>query len=149
MSEEETLRFQIEDSYNDRDSLLDILNDFLDKHEKLYLYKSSQIQKGEDVEDFENYRAFYTDLFQIRKSVDSYKDTVEEINQYYLGAANTKQSAFFSIRDRSNALAQAIHDFNLLGIQKGDKADIFGTVGIDGKKEAFDTYSMEQAIKEG
>ena len=125
MSEKETLSFQIEDSYDDRDSLIDILIDFLDKHEKLYLYKSSQIQKGEDVEDFENYRAFYTDLFQIRQSVDGYKDTVEEINQYYLGAANTKQSAFFSIRDRSNALAQAIHDFNLLGIQKGDKADIF------------------------
>lgn len=135
LSEEDTIEFDIpeiandnfsiEAEYDEKDSLLDILNDFLDKHEQMYLRKSSEVQKGEEVDDFEDYRAFYTELFQIRQSVSGYKEAVENINQYYLGASNTKQSAFFSIRDRKNALAQAIHDFNLLGIQTGDAADIF------------------------
>jgi len=32
---------------------------------------------------------------------------------------------------------------------KDKTLELFGTVGKEGKKEAFDTYSMEQAIKEG
>lgn len=123
---ESDLPFRITDSYDSSDSLLDILNAFLDKQEQIYLYKSKQAQSQIDyVEDFEAYRAFYTELFQIRQSVADYRRTIDGINQYYLGASNAKQSAFFSIRDSNNALAQAIHDYNLLGIQTGDVADRF------------------------
>jgi predicted ATPase len=43
----------------------------------------------------------------------------------YLGANPSKQSALFNIRDRGNALAQAIHEYHQLRIEEGDKELIF------------------------
>lgn len=120
-----TRTFSLEQPYDDRMSISDALAGFVATAEKVYLYKSSSVQNGNDEDDFTIYRAFYTGLFDINSSIVRFRYLVNQSSQYYLGADNSKQSAFFSIRDKSNALAQAIHDFNLLGVQKGDVADVF------------------------
>ncbi len=43
----------------------------------------------------------------------------------YMGANPTKQSALFSIRDKNNALAQAIHEFKQLHITTGEEEHLF------------------------
>jgi hypothetical protein len=42
-----------------------------------------------------------------------------------MGAGSAKQSALFAIRDKKNPLAQAIHDYKLCAIQKGEKEHRF------------------------
>lgn len=44
---------------------------------------------------------------------------------FYLGANPTKQSALFLIRDKGNALAQAIHDYKQAEIPRGSLEDLF------------------------
>lgn len=44
---------------------------------------------------------------------------------YYISANPSKQSALFSIRDKDNALAQAIHKFKQLQILPGEEEDLF------------------------
>jgi hypothetical protein len=58
---------------------------------------------------------------QVIKSVDSAIKAIRDIKIYYLGANPSKQSALFSIRDKQNNLAQAIHDFKQSKILKGEK----------------------------
>jgi len=51
-------------------------------------------------------------------------EVIESINKevfYYLGANPAKQSALFSLRDKQNPLAQAIHEFKQSGIEEGQK----------------------------
>jgi len=48
--------------------------------------------------------------------IDELVDTLEKESFYYLGASPSKQSALFQLRDKNNALAQAIHEFKQLDI---------------------------------
>jgi len=91
-------------------------------HDKEY----KQIQEGnEESEDFYKYRAFHEERNKIRASFDKFEQIVERTSYYYIGANLTKQSALFAIRDKNNAIAQAIHDFEQLDIQKGQLAYLF------------------------
>lgn len=81
------------------------------------------IQKLEDriqeLVDLDNYKSEL--MSSIRKAVR----TISTAIVYYLGANPSKQSALFSIRDKQNNLAQAIHDFKQSKILSGDSEYIF------------------------
>ncbi|MFY7935979.1 MAG: AAA family ATPase [Flavobacterium sp.] len=103
------------------------LNEIIDFtiSEALFLYNRqfNEIQQGkESTTEFENYRGFYEESIKIEKSFQTFHDKINSLSIVYLGANPAKQSALFPIRDRNNALAQAIHDFYQLRISKGEKA---------------------------
>lgn len=61
--------------------------------------------KIQELVDIDNYKS------ELSKSIDNAIKAISNIKIYYLGANPSKQSALFSIRDKQNNLAKAIHDF--------------------------------------
>jgi predicted ATPase len=74
---------------------------------------------------FQNYRGVKEDANIIKDSITLFQNLVSNTNLTYLGANLAKQSALFAIRDRGNALAQAIHDFYQLRITPGETEHSF------------------------
>lgn len=62
---------------------------------------------------------------EILKSIDSAIKSIKDTQIYYLGANPSKQSALFSIRDKQNNLAQAIHNFKQAKIESHHQEYIF------------------------
>lgn len=76
--------------------------------------------------DFDNYKS------ELKSSISNAIKSITNTKVYYLGANPGKQSALFSLRDKQNNLAQAIHDFKQSKI-------------LDGESEyEFVQYWMEQ-----
>lgn len=65
--------------------------------------------------DFDNYKN------ELKNSIKNAIKSITNTKVYYLGANPSKQSALFSLRDKQNNLAQAIHDFKQSKILKGEK----------------------------
>jgi predicted ATPase len=75
---------------------------------------------SENLEEIiENHRA------EILKSIDTAIKSIKDTQIYYLGANPSKQSALFSIRDKHNNLAQAIHNFKQAKIESHHQEYIF------------------------
>jgi predicted ATPase len=62
-------------------------------------------EKIQELVDIDNYKS------ELKKSINKAVQIINETQIYYLGANPSKQSALFSIRDKQNNLAQAIHEF--------------------------------------
>lgn len=78
-----------------------------------------KIQAGEEEpENFIHYRSFYQDRSKIESTFKKFLELIDQSSIIYLGANPAKQSALFAIRDTNNALAQSIHEFKQLGIDK-------------------------------
>lgn len=76
-------------------------------------------------ENFENLRVFYHFKSPLEDSIKSFIQTIDNLALVYLGANPAKQSALFAIRDKNNALAQAIHEYKQLNIDKNTGSDAF------------------------
>lgn len=98
--------------------------------------KIEELFEKEDATDNEDNFQKLNDKIQELVDIDNYKSEIKDsisqvikvINNtviYYLGANPSKQSALFSIRDKQNNLAQAIHDFKQSKILKGEKENEF------------------------
>lgn len=68
--------------------------------------------------EFESLRTYYQNASLIKKFIEAINDVVYNTQIKYLPATLNKQSALFSIRDQSNSLAQAVHEFQQLQIDK-------------------------------
>jgi len=98
---------------NIRDIFQDVVFEFSAEYEMQY----HDIQGGKKPKKiFESYKAFKDNKFKIEKSIEGLLKLINETNIVYLGATLNKQSALFAIRDKSNPLAQAIHEYKQLGI---------------------------------
>ncbi len=98
---------------NLRDIFQDVVFEFLAEYEMQY----RDIQGGKKPRKiFESYKAFKDNKGKIEKSIENLLKLFNETNIVYLGATLNKQSALFAIRDKSNPLAQAIHEYKQLGI---------------------------------
>lgn len=76
-------------------------------------------------ENFENLRVFYHFKSPLEDSIKSFIQTIDNLALVYLGANPAKQSALFAIRDKNNALAQAIHEYKQLNIDKDKGKDAY------------------------
>lgn len=83
--------------------------------DSLNLGNQTLSEKVQELIDIDNYRSDLT------RSIGNVVKAIEEVKIYYLGSNPSKQSALFSIRDKQNNLAQAIHDFKQSKILKGEK----------------------------
>lgn len=105
------------------DAISDILSNSIDEINSQYEKEYSEIQKGKkQTKRFNDLRAFKENKFSIEKSAECFIYQIKNNRIAYLGATLTKQSALFAIRDKSNALAQAVHEFNQLNITPGEVA---------------------------
>ncbi|ARV12018.1 hypothetical protein BTO09_06505 [Gilvibacter sp. SZ-19] len=75
---------------------------------------------------------FNQDIVELDNNKEDLKDWIDEIvstiereSFYYLGANPSKQSALFQLRDKNNALAQAIHEFKQLDIGESTEEGMF------------------------
>ncbi|MEM1121074.1 MAG: AAA family ATPase [Bacteroidota bacterium] len=86
------------------------------------LTENKERRTGELKDAYANYISLQEYGALIDDSLETLIEEINKINPYYLPANPAKQSALFSIRDKNNALSQAIHDFVQLEISKGDVA---------------------------
>ena len=66
-------------------------------------------------------KALDGEKFKVMQSVYHFISQFGNTEYHYLGANPTKQSALFLLRDKGNALAQAIHEFYVNRIQEGEE----------------------------
>lgn len=119
--------FELEQDFGNSQGLESILKDLLDYSVKEYERQYHEIQKGGEVEEgFENLRALKElDPFFVEGPFGHFMTLMRDYSTAYLGANPAKQSALFAIRDKNNALAQAIHEFKQLNIQRGEQEHRF------------------------
>jgi predicted ATPase len=118
----------IEDDFDSENSLDQIVDNFLSSSKIKYDQMFNNIQNGEEPhEQFANYRAMNSyGILRINNHI--FKPFLQYLSQssiIYLGANQIKQSALFAIRDKNNALGQAIHEFKSLNILEGEVAHRF------------------------
>ncbi|MBK9273047.1 MAG: AAA family ATPase [Flavobacteriales bacterium] len=107
------------------------LQGFLDEIRRMSLerYKKlaeNKAKKKKDLEaGFANYKAAQANRRKLEESVQAFFEEVDRVGLYYLGASSIKQPALYAIRDRNNALAQAIDDYQQLGVLPGEEAHRF------------------------
>jgi len=70
------------------------------------------------IDEVDNYIGFYQNKGLIGDFLNRLNYFVSKLNLKYLGASSVKQSALFAVRDKNNTLAQAIHEFKQLGVDK-------------------------------
>jgi predicted ATP-dependent endonuclease of OLD family len=124
--EEQILSYKVSTAYSEGSSLQEIV-DFIIS-ETIFLhgedYRKTQIGE-EPSADFKNYQGIKQDQGQIEDSFKGFHELLFNSYLVYLGANPAKQSALFAIRDRNNALAQSIHEFFQLKIEKGTSTYLF------------------------
>jgi len=120
--------YSVETSFVGGLNIEEILESAISKVLALHDLDFRKIQEGEDPsKDFPNYRGFKFDLPLIEESFNACAFHVTNQSILYLGANPSKQSALFAIRDKNNALAQAIHNFAPTKDNKEDEAYRFAT----------------------
>lgn len=96
-----------------RDVFEELIFDIASRYKNNY----SKIQNRKKVDKgLNNLIGFNAYEFKIQKSLIAFQNIINKVNIIYLGATLNKQSALFAIRDKSNPLAQAIHEYKQLGI---------------------------------
>lgn len=122
------IRYQIEGDFGIANSLSEIVSDLIINSQREYSTIFNKIQNGEAApENFEALKAFNDyGMTNISDGIfDPFIDALQTSSTVYLSANLTKQSALFSIRDKNNALAQAIHDYQQLNILVGEEEQRF------------------------
>ncbi len=114
------------DTHFNKDALKDIIEDSILEFSAEYEMQYHDIQKGKkQKKNFENLKAFKDNKFKIESSVLEILEKIDQTTTVYLGATLYKQSALFAIRDKNNTLAQVIHEYKQLGIDKEQGSDAF------------------------
>lgn len=101
--------------------MMQMVNSALDTYMLLYKTHSSGTVIPKNISN----NFFEQDKDDLRVSFILFYEAIMSSQVIYLGATSTKQSALFSIRDKSNALAQVIHEFYQLRILRGSFVHIF------------------------
>ena len=125
---------QDESSRTEYNELLEIIKDMIELNNREYRKMNGEgnvrefnDEKEEELfkEELEKVKTLDREKKDIVQDVENFITQFESQKFYYLGANPSKQSALFSIRDKNNALAQAIHEFYQLKIESGDQEHSF------------------------
>jgi predicted ATPase len=120
--------FTVDAHYKADKSFSDIFDDFIIEIYSRHDVKFRERASGKKTtKEFENLSGFKEEAFNIERSFKEFYKCISSNSLIYLGANSAKQSALFAIRDKNNALAQAIHEYKQLGIDKetGSPAYLF------------------------
>lgn len=116
--------FSVYYEYGQEKTLKEIYDSFQIDAINKYFESRSDSSELEELEKI-NYRSFYQDRIKIEDTIKEFINITQQQTFIYLGANPAKQSALFSIRDKNNALAQSIHDYYQLGIDKMPASEAF------------------------
>ena len=110
--------------------LEEIVSDLLANNHNLRVFYIGRKEKKEDFtnednEEFDQTNRIDGDKNTILSSISAFVKLLYTKKVFYLGANPTKQSALFKLRDKENALGQAIHQFYQLKVQKGQAEYVF------------------------
>jgi predicted ATPase len=122
-----SIQFSISDDFVSGCSFEEIVHDAIRKANASYDNEFKKAQEGDAVSKvFEELRALkeynpnnFTGTFEY------FSDLISSLRVEYLPASTIKQSALFAIRDRNNALAQAIHEIYQLKLLAGENEHRF------------------------
>ncbi|WP_320018922.1 AAA family ATPase [Labilibaculum manganireducens] len=108
----------------------EIVSDFLSRNYDLRVFyigkrEETSTLTDEENEQFEQINGIDGEKNNIKDSITNLVHLLNTKKVFYLGANPSKQSALFNLRDKENALAQAIHQFYQLKIQPGDPEYLF------------------------
>jgi predicted ATPase len=119
--------FSLDEDFGDVNSLTEIVDGFLIHSISQYEREFQNIQNGETAsERFEDLRALKEfDPIFVESSFSHFMTLMNDFSIAYLGANPAKQSALFAIRDKNNALAQAIYEYKQLNIVDGEEEHRF------------------------
>ena len=119
--------FVLEDFVDTQLTLKEQLNSFLTQSEIEYKNEFNKIQKGDVSSDrFVHLRSLKEYGYNnIANSFIFFFELLKDDFIIYMGANPAKQSALFAIRDKNNALAQAIHEYKQLNILIGEEEHRF------------------------
>lgn len=124
--------FTVSSYFTDDMSFQEIYNDIIAESTSKYFLARGEDAVDEDTVEYDineigNYVGFYQNKALVENSFDKFNKFIDKLNFKYLGANPAKQSALFAVRDKNNALAQAVHEYKQLGIDKavGSEANIF------------------------
>lgn len=119
----------MEIDYLEYDDIRDVVHEYVDHYSALYQKEFDKSQKGQKVSSrFPDYQELKRSEPEIKKSIERFvSKVIGQTSVAYLSSNNLKQSALFFIRDRSNPLSQAIHEFYRLRIaeNKNSKTYVF------------------------
>jgi predicted ATPase len=124
---QDIILFSLEEDFGNVNSLSEIVESFLLHSISQYEKEYNNVQKGEAPSDrFEDLRALKElDPIFVESSFSHFMSLMNDFSIAYMGANPAKQSALFAIRDKNNALAQAIHDYKQLNILDGEEEHRF------------------------
>jgi AAA15 family ATPase/GTPase len=119
--------FTLDDDFGNVQSLSEVVDTFLLHSMSQYDREFVGIQNGETAsEKFEDFRALKEyDPISVESSFSHFITLMSDFSVAYMGANPAKQSALFAIRDKNNALAQAIHEYKQLNILEGEEEHRF------------------------
>jgi len=108
----------------------EIVSDFLARNHDLRIFYIGKRQEATSLtvkenEQFEQINGIDGEKNDIKNSISELVTLLNTKKVFYLGANPSKQSALFNLRDKENALGQAIHQFYQLKIEKGKPEYIF------------------------
>ncbi|MCT4588806.1 MAG: ATP-binding protein [Carboxylicivirga sp.] len=117
----------------------EIVSDFLSRNHDLRVFyigkrQDSSTLTHEENELFEQINGIDGERNNIKESITKLVNLLNTKKVFYLGANPSKQSALFNLRDKENALGQAIHEFYQLKIKEGEPEYLF----IENWMKAFD-----------
>jgi len=108
--------------------LKEIISTFL--YHNSVAYKKAIEQRNTQLNEVEDDTS--SDIIELDNTQEELKDWIDELVKtieretfYYLGANPSKQSALFQLRDKNNALAQAIHEFKQRDIGESTQEGMF------------------------
>ncbi len=124
---QDIIDFVLEDSIDLELSLTEIINRVLTHSTFDYEMEYNSIQNGEQASERFQYLRAFKELNPsfVSSSFIYFMTLVNDISIVYMGANTAKQSALFAIRDKNNALAQAIHEYKQLNILEGEEEHLF------------------------
>lgn len=119
---DDTILFSLDEDIDDVNSLTEIVDILLIHSIRQYEREFLFVQAGETPsERFKDLRALKEfDAKNVRSSFNHFMKLMNDYSIAYMGANPAKQSALFAIRDKNNALAQAIHEYKQLNIGNGE-----------------------------
>jgi predicted ATP-dependent endonuclease of OLD family len=125
--EKDEVLFSLDEDFGDLRSFSEIVDGFLRQSMLQYEREFQNVQNGEQAsERFEDLRALKElEPAFIESSFSHFMILMRNISIAYMGANPAKQSALFAIRDKNNALAQAIHEYKQLNILEGEEEHRF------------------------
>jgi predicted ATPase len=108
----------------------EIVSDFLSRNHDLRVFyigkrEESSTLTDEENEQFEQINGIDGERNNIKNSISSLVKLLNTKKVFYLGANPSKQSALFNLREKENALGQAIHEFYQLKIKEGETEYVF------------------------